>query len=195
MNTSANFYNRFYRLYPVVDFFLKGQKQYLVKYINQLPKGNLLEIGVGNGSVLPLYQKHYITGIDTAGNMLKVARTRRTNTTVALLNMNGEALKFPDASFDYIVISHVLSVTAHPENMLRESHRVLKPGGLLLIHNHFTPSNLLQYMDRFFSLLAPIFRFRSVFKISDLESLKSFSHQRQITVGIAQYFKILILEK
>ncbi len=195
MKASAGFYNRFYRLYPIVNYFLKKQKTNLTRYINQLPEGRLLEIGIGNGAVLPLYRKHCITGIDTAVNMLSIAGKRQVNTTVTLLNMDGEALEFEDSGFDYVVISHVLAVTEKPEDMLRESYRVLKKGGLLFLHNHFTPSNMLQYIDKLFSLFAPVFRFRSAFKISDLNSLQLFHLQKQINVGPAHYFKILILEK
>jgi phosphatidylethanolamine/phosphatidyl-N-methylethanolamine N-methyltransferase len=49
---TAAFYNRFSLLYPLVDVFLQPQKRLMFQEINNLPDGNLLEIGVGNGAHL-----------------------------------------------------------------------------------------------------------------------------------------------
>jgi ubiquinone/menaquinone biosynthesis C-methylase UbiE len=42
--------------------------------------------------------------------------------------MDGERLDFPDDHFDLVYCHTVLHFTAHPERMLAEIHRVLKPG-------------------------------------------------------------------
>ncbi|RYZ31251.1 MAG: class I SAM-dependent methyltransferase [Sphingobacteriales bacterium] len=195
MKSSRSFYNRFYMLYPVADFFFKSKKKKLAAVINALPAGDILEIGIGNGSILPLYTRHKITGIDLSPKMLSVAKARRTSVFAAFMEMNGEALEFSDGSFDYVVISHVLSVTGDPEKMVRESHRVLKPGGRLLIQNHFTPGNYLRYIDQLFDLVTPLFCFRSKFLLHSLAALQLFRNVKQIGSGPGKYFKIIILEK
>lgn len=69
---TESFYNSFSFFYPLVDVFLKRQKKVLFDAINSMPDGKLLEIGVGNGAHLKLYQKHQITAIDTSAGMLRL---------------------------------------------------------------------------------------------------------------------------
>ena len=76
-------------MYPVVDFFLKPQKRKLAREINGLPSGHLLEIGVGNGALLPYLLKHKITGIDVSSRMLDSARKKIKNTTTVVELMDG----------------------------------------------------------------------------------------------------------
>ena len=191
---TASFYNTFSIFYPVVDLFLKPQKRFLLREINKLPEGRLLEIGVGNGAHLPLYQKHEIIGIDTSSEMLAAAGGRE-NVNTKLLNMNGEDLVFPNESFDYVVISHVIAVVENPEQLLAEVYRVLKPNGKIFILNHFTPNNWLKYLDRTFGLISRRFHFRSVFYISELQTLNNFSLLKEFTFGAFSYFKLLIFQK
>jgi phosphatidylethanolamine/phosphatidyl-N-methylethanolamine N-methyltransferase len=189
-----NFYNRFSFFYPLVDIFLKPQKRRLFQEINNLPYGQLLEIGVGNGKHLPLYQTHKITGIDTSSSMLKIAGKHKGDN-ISLLRMNGELLQFPDKSFDYVVLSHVITVVDDPERLLEETNRVLKADGRVFILNHFTPDNWLKYIDRSFQVVAKIFHFQSVFYIDRLAAMKSFRLLKEIDFGPVAYFKLLILSK
>lgn len=192
---TASFYDKFSGLYPVIDFFLKPQKQVLFREINALPDGKLLEIGIGNGAHLKLYQKHSITGIDTSSKMLQPAKKRNPGA-MELLQMNGENLQFSENSFDYIVLSHVIAVAKNPEKMLRESRRVLKPGGFLFILNHFTPNNFLKHFDYFLMPISKLFHFRSVFKIEDLKVLrKEFLLLDEKSFAPLSYMKLLKFEK
>jgi phosphatidylethanolamine/phosphatidyl-N-methylethanolamine N-methyltransferase len=149
---TQSFYNTFSLFYPLVDIFLRPQKKVLCKEVNQVPDGNLLEVGVGNGSHLQQYKKHRIIGIDTSAAMLKIAG-KRNPTHVQLLEMNGEELLFPNGQFDYVVLSHVIAVVDNPEKLLEEAFRVLRPNGQMFILNHFTPNNWLKYVDQGFGLL------------------------------------------
>ena len=192
MNTStANFYNKFSGFYPCVDLFLRPQKQRLFHEINILPSGKLLEIGVGNGSHLPLYKKHTVIGIDTSANMLAIARKNQSHN-IELIQMNGENLFFEDQSFDYVVLSHTIAVVDHPDKLLEECYRVLKADGKILILNHFTPKNWLRYIDYSFLYFSKIFHFRSLFHVESLNTLKKFTLLNEINFGKFSYFKLLI---
>ena len=90
---TLNFYNKFSVCYPVIDFFLLPQKRVLASTVNELPTGNLLEVGVGNGSHLKYYSKHQLTGIDISSAMLDTAKKLNTNE-IALYEMNGEKLSY-----------------------------------------------------------------------------------------------------
>lgn len=191
---SESFYNSFSFLYPVIDAFLKPQKKRLLREINALPFGHLLEIGVGNGSHLQLYQTHQITGIDTSRKMLEAARKNQPEN-ILLLHMNGEQLLFPAQTFDYVVLSHVIAVVNSPEALLEEIHRVLKPNGQIFILNHFTPSNWLRHMDYAFQHISALLHFRSVFHINSLSAMRKFTLLKEIDFGQLSYFKLLIYAK
>jgi phosphatidylethanolamine/phosphatidyl-N-methylethanolamine N-methyltransferase len=194
LSAQTNFYNRFSFLYPLVDVFLKPQKKKFFNEINQLPYGNLLEIGVGNGSHFSLYKNHKITGIEISSSMLNAAKKNSTGE-IELFQMNGEQLEFPINSFDYVVLSHVIAVADQPEKLLSQCYNVLKPNGKLLILNHFTPNNWLKYMDRIFSLASGLFHLKSLFYIEYIKTIDQFKLEKEIALKPLSYFKILIFAK
>jgi phosphatidylethanolamine/phosphatidyl-N-methylethanolamine N-methyltransferase len=194
MDKTIAFYNRIAPVYPVIDIFLKSHRNALIRKINEHPRGKLLEIGVGNGGHLPLYNKPEITGIDISGEMIKRAGKYK-NDSIQLLEMNGESMDFGDGVFDYAALSHVIAVVKQPDLMLTEVFRVLKPGGKLFILNHFTPDNALKYADRIFDPFSKALHFKSLFFQDDLNALQRFSLVEQTSVGKLSYFKIIILQK
>lgn len=193
-NKNEAFYNRFSLFYPLVDFFLRPQKRLLLDEINCLPFGQLLEIGIGSGAHLRQYTSHRITGVDTSAAMLALADKNKSSN-VELLQMNGENLEFADDTFDYVVLSHVIAVVDHPNQLMTEASRVLRPNGRLFILNHFTPNNSLKYLDRSFQFLSRRFHFRSVFYTQDLEPLNKLLLLKEVVFGPFSYFKLLIFKK
>ncbi len=106
------------------------------------PGGEILVVGVGTGLELPLLPGNVlVTGIDISAPMLRAARARVERKRLAqvkgLLVMDAAALEFPDAAFDVALAPYVMSVVPHPERALEEAWRVLRPGGTLVIMNHF----------------------------------------------------------
>jgi phosphatidylethanolamine/phosphatidyl-N-methylethanolamine N-methyltransferase len=126
--------------------------------------------------------------------MLSKAKRFKDNN-VRLLLMNGENLMFPEACFDYVVISHVLAVTKNPDQILEQAYNVLKPGGKLFILNHFTPDNWFRYVDRAFQPLSSLFHFKSSFYLHNIKGLQRFSLLKQTELGKCSYFKLLIFCK
>ena len=107
------------------------------------PLGELLVVGVGTGLELGLLPKRArVTGIDLSAPMLEVARRRAERRSLghvkALLKMDAGALDFPAASFDTALAPYVLTVVPEPQRVLSEMWRVLKPGGELIVMNHFS---------------------------------------------------------
>lgn len=191
---TESFYNKFSLFYPLVDIFLRSQKKLLFNEINELPEGDLLEIGVGNGAHFHLYKKHKIIGIDTSTAMLKIARNRNSGT-IELLQMDGKALLFDDGQFDYVVLSHVIAVVDNPEKLFEEVLRVLKPKGKVFILNHFTPNNWLRHIDHTFAPFSKMFHFKSVFYIHEINTIKKFTLLKEVSFGAASYYKLLIYQK
>jgi|TARA_R110002049_G_scaffold140930_5_gene302327 phosphatidylethanolamine/phosphatidyl-N-methylethanolamine N-methyltransferase len=124
-----------------------------VAHINR-GKGSVLEVGVGTGLSLSHYAPHLqVTGIDFSEDMLKKARNRvareRLTYVAELRQMDARALDFPDASFDTVTAMHVLSVVPEPEKVMGEIARVLKPGGQVVITNHFVrTTGVLAFVER-----------------------------------------------
>lgn len=118
-----------------------GRRQ-AVSAVNALPGEQILEVGVGTGLALPLYKKSKrITGIDLSEDMLERARQRVIREHITnvddLVEMDAEATSFDDNSFDVAVAMFVASVVPHPEALLKELKRVVRPGGHILFVNHF----------------------------------------------------------
>ncbi len=113
-----------------------------VARVNSLPGRMVLEVGVGTGLALPLYDSDKrITGIDLSVEMLAQARRRvardQIHTVQALRELDAEATDFPDGTFDTAVAMFVASVVPNPRQLLAEMRRVVKPGGTILFVNHF----------------------------------------------------------
>jgi phosphatidylethanolamine/phosphatidyl-N-methylethanolamine N-methyltransferase len=73
--------------------------------------------------------------------MLDVARRRvarlRLDQVKALHEMDAQALDLEDASFDVALAPYVMSVVPDPAKALDEMWRVVRPGGELVVMNHF----------------------------------------------------------
>ena len=104
--------------------------------------GEVLVVGVGTGLELGLLPKNLrVTGIDISAPMLKLARERVAKNALrhvkALHIMDAGALEFPDARFDVALAPYVMSVVPSPAKALDEMWRVLRPGGQMVLMNHF----------------------------------------------------------
>jgi len=114
-----------------------------MREVNALPAGDVLEVGVGTGIALPSYKRdHRITGFDISPDMLaragKRVAERNLDNVVALLEMDAANLTFVDASFDVAVAMFVMTVVPDPHRVLAEMVRVVRPGGRIVVVNHFS---------------------------------------------------------
>jgi ubiquinone/menaquinone biosynthesis C-methylase UbiE len=109
----------------------------------------LLEVGCGVGIDLIRFGRGgaVVTGIDLAEVSIDLARKNFAHNGLSadLQVMNGEAMSFPDNSFDVVYAHGVLQYTAHADRMMREIHRVLKPGGqaIMMVYNRISWLNAL----------------------------------------------------
>jgi phosphatidylethanolamine/phosphatidyl-N-methylethanolamine N-methyltransferase len=114
----------------------------------------VLEVGVGTGINLSLYPRDAtVIGIDFSSSMLEKARERAVRKDVPhslrLLQMDAADLKFADDSFDIVYAPYLISVVPDPVKVAQEMRRVCRPGGRIVILNHFlSPGPILSRLER-----------------------------------------------
>lgn len=122
------------------------------------PDDRILEVGVGTGINTPLYPRNcQITGIDLSTSMLDKARARVARqglTHVRLLEMDAGCMKFADNAFDIVYAPYLISVVPDPVQVVCEMRRVCRPGGKIIVLNHFRSANA--FLSRIERAISPM---------------------------------------
>ena len=110
----------------------------------------LLEVGCGIGTDLVRFATGgaCVTGVDLAQTAIDLAHQNfalHGLTAEELRVANGEALPYPDATFDVVYGHGVVQYTADAAQLIRECHRVLKPRGtgIFMVYNRVSWLNAL----------------------------------------------------
>lgn len=109
----------------------------------------VLEVGCGAAVDLARFAKGgaVCTGVDLAQSAIELAKANFEQQGLAadLRVANGEALPFPDNSFDLVYAHGVVQYTADPQALVNEVRRVLKPGGeaIFQVYNRISWLNAL----------------------------------------------------
>jgi ubiquinone/menaquinone biosynthesis C-methylase UbiE len=114
--------------------------------------GRVLEIGVGSGLNLPLYDRAtHVIGLEPSAKLLAMARTVRTvGPSIEFVEGVAEGIPLPDHAVDTIVSTWTLCTIPDVTRALAEMRRVLKPGGRLLFAEHGQSSEprVVRWQDR-----------------------------------------------
>lgn len=156
---------------PVYDLFfgrvLEPGRRSAILLTDPKPGERILEVGVGTGLSLASYPDYVkVTGIDLAPAMLSKAQAqvdrRGLRHVEALEAMDATQMRYPDHCFDKVICMYVVSVVPNPGKVLAEMRRVCKPGGKLVIVNHFhTHSKLVRFAEALLKPVHYLVRFRS----------------------------------
>ncbi len=142
----------------VFDWIFAPGRSAAISQLRLQPEDSVLEIGIGTGLNLPLYPATVrLTGIDLSSEMLDKAIERVQELgmpNVTLKVMDATSLDFGDNEFDKVVATYTISAVPDPVGVLREMRRVVKPGGTLVILNHFRSERRLT--GRFEDMVAPL---------------------------------------
>ncbi|WP_238368211.1 class I SAM-dependent methyltransferase [Mesobacterium pallidum] len=176
-----------------------GRRQ-AVEYINGR-SGTVLEVGVGTGLSLQHYRPDLeVTGIDFSEEMLAKARAKVRDLdlkhVVALRQMDARTLDFPDGHFDAIAAMHVLSVVPEPERVMSEIARVCKPGGKVVITNHFKRDHgLLSRVEQAAAPLSNLLGWHSDFEIETVLKEPDLAVEMQTSLPPIGMMTLLVLSK
>jgi 2-polyprenyl-3-methyl-5-hydroxy-6-metoxy-1,4-benzoquinol methylase len=99
--------------------------------VEYVPGGRILDLGCGSGLNVWLYQQAGwdAIGVEPADAAAAIARSMGLRAYTGTL----EEVRFPPSYFDVVTMYQVLEHIANPRAVLEECHRILKPGGRLLV--------------------------------------------------------------
>jgi len=188
---------------PIYDFFVApfthGARRRSLALLRAGPHDDVLLVGVGSGLDLPLlpHGSRY-TGLDLTPAMLTRARRQAARLGLDIQLDQGDArhLPYPAAAFDVVVLHLILAVTPHPERVLREAARVLRPEGRVLILDKFLRSGQRAPVRRLISPLLGLLATRTdvVFDevLTQTSGLEVMSDQPALAGG---WFRQIVLRK
>ncbi len=171
-----------------------------VNFINANGR-EVLEVGVGTGLSLRNYNADLsVTGIDFSHDMLAKAKSKVADEGLdhvkELRQMDARTLDFPDDSFDTVAMMHVISVVPEPERVMAEVARVCKPGGKVVITNHFArEKGFLALVEKLTAPFANLLGWHSDFKISTVLGQDQLTVVEQSTLPPMGMMTFLVLQK
>jgi phosphatidylethanolamine/phosphatidyl-N-methylethanolamine N-methyltransferase len=147
---------------PAYDFFFDWifapGREAAIQHLELNRQHSVLEVGIGTGLNLPLYPAACrLTGIDLSQEMLDKAVERVQTLAmpdVTLKYMDATSMDFAEDEFDRALATYTISAVPDPIAVLREVKRVVKPGGIIVVLNHFRSERRLTGL--FEDVVAPV---------------------------------------
>ena len=140
------------------------------------PFEDVLDVGCGTGPVISLLsekypEKHYV-GLDLTPAMIETARAKGLPCAEFVVG-DAENLPFGDETFDAVLCSNSFHHYPNPGAFLRETNRVLRPGGKLILRDYTSSDFVVWLMNTFEMPLANLFGHGDVriLKVSEFREL------------------------
>lgn len=130
--------------YDIAGKILNKSRKQSIESLNIKPNDSVLIIGAGTGldlEFLPIDCE--IVATDITPKMIQIIKTKNITLkrNVQALVMDGQALTFPDNSFDHVILHLVISVIPDPVACIKEAERLVKPGEKIAIFDKFVKKN------------------------------------------------------
>lgn len=166
----AEMFNSIAFRYDFLNHFLslgidRSWRKKAIHLLQETQPRRVLDVATGTGDMaIQLYrilQPEQITGVDISEGMLELGRQKIEKLGLAkqisLLQGDSEALPFPDASFDAVMVAFGVRNFENLEKGLREMCRVLKPGGKAVILEFSQPAifPVKQLFSLYFRFITP----------------------------------------
>lgn len=162
------------------------------------PGDRVLDLGVGTGMTLRHYP-HDVTvvGIDLSGGMLRKAADKVREESLGHCRLvQGDAMRppFADGSFDHVVISHTISVVSDPAKLLQWARRLIRPGGRIIVLNHFvSPNPAVGWLERVLNPLCVKIGWRSDLSLDECLQGSGLQVQYQFKMALLDFWQIVVL--
>lgn len=136
-----NLYNK-YLLPNIVDWACKQKPNMLQrKKVIPLATGRVLEIGIGSGLNLPIYDKEnviHLTGIDPSKEMWdkNIVDIQKLSFSFEFIKAFAEQIPVDSNSFDTVVTTYTMCTIPETNKALEEIRRILKSNGQLIFCEH-----------------------------------------------------------
>lgn len=188
-------------LAPFYDALIRGVfSDIRAQSLKQLPREGDLKIlinGIGTGLDLPyLPQNHHYVGLDLTAAMLRRAKRRGGGPRMTCVQGNSLKLPFANNIFDQAVLHLILAVVPDPVQCLKETARVVKSGGSILILDKFLRRGERSYLLRALNPLAARIATRLDVVFEDvLENVPGLKVESDVPVLASGWFRNIRLVK
>jgi ubiquinone/menaquinone biosynthesis C-methylase UbiE len=131
-------WSRWYDLDLLQLFFFHPTHRMLLEYLEPTDR-QILDVGCGTGSfaarLLTARPEVHVWGVDLSAGMLRRSSRRAVTSSSQFqpVQADSERLPFADSRFDVVTCAHSFHHYPHQAAVLAEMHRVLRPGGRLLL--------------------------------------------------------------
>jgi len=114
----------------LTDYLTRRRNELASRYI----RGDVLDIGCGPGIIIPFLDagQRYV-GIESSWEFVAYLSQRFPQRRFYNYNVDEEPLELDDEGFDTVLLVAVIEHLAHPEKVLSEIQKYLRPGGSLII--------------------------------------------------------------
>ena len=179
-NIKETYWSQFAPEFEEKQSFVAG-KELISLTMDELSKeqnlGKVLELGCGTGLYTETLQKitEDITATDFSEEMIMAAKLKRGNLDhVTFMQANALDLPFDKESFDTVFMANLIHIIEDPEKVIKESSRVLKSGGQIII-----TSFAIDQMS-FFNKISLGIRYLKAFGKPSKESVKEKTPKKRI---------------
>jgi methionine biosynthesis protein MetW len=148
---NKSFYSKIFEKESGMYYKIQEDKiKIVLEMLKERGNGRMLDIGCGDGYITKLISRKTGCephGIDISRNAVKIARKRGIRAKEA--DMNEGKIPYPDDYFDVVFCGDILEHIYDTEVLLDNIHRVLKPGGCMVV----SVPNIASWYNRVFLLI------------------------------------------
>jgi ubiquinone/menaquinone biosynthesis C-methylase UbiE len=125
-------YERAYHEFELTNWWVKARRQISLYYLKKFNSKCILDVGCAAGTMMATLEEQgfpEVYGIDISEKAVAECLKKKLN----VFKESAEKTHFKDNFFDALIASDVLEHTSSDSETLKEWHRILKPGGHVLL--------------------------------------------------------------